>query len=216
MKRIASQFLATLLVTVVCNAAFSQVVDRPIKIDEMLWLQLSDEPEHHMKEAESNLKAGNLSGASHNLRKAIVFLRIDAANCSGSCKDALDYAADDLLALTHRIEKGTPVRTIELERAFARAEHAIAENHCACAKESWIHKRNELVGYRMRAAGLAIERAAKWSGEELDAGARTTVDETRKIGASLVEGKDFVVDEIGKGLTSLGEGIARTGRRIER
>jgi len=219
MKRLTAQLLATLLVTLVCSACYSQLLHRahrPIEIDEVLWLQLSDEPEHHMYEADREFKAGDSVAAAQNIRKAIVFLRIDATNAAESAKNALELAADDLQSMSHRIEHGHEIRAVDLEYAFARAQQAIAENHCACAKESWGQKRIQQAGYRMRAAGAAIERSAKWSGTELDAGVHTSVEDARRVGAAMVEEKNYVVDEIGKGLTSLGDGISSVGRRIER
>ena len=190
--------------------------NQPIEIDELLSLQLSDEPEHHMYEADRDLKANKKDSAAHNLRKAIVFLRIDAANATGDARNSLELAGDDLLAMTHRIEQGTEIRTVDLEYAFARAEHAMAENYCACAKESWGHKQARPTGYRMRAASAAIERSAKWSGKELDAAVQASVDDTRRLGAALVEENDYVVDEIGEGIAALGNGIFSVGRCIER
>ncbi|HQX50337.1 MAG TPA: hypothetical protein PLR25_10535 [Planctomycetaceae bacterium] len=219
MKRLTTQLLTTLLVTLVCSASYSQLLhraNRPIEIDEVLWLQLSDEPQHHMYDADRDFREGNRAGAVQNIRKTIVFLRVDAANASDSARNGLEVAADDLQSMAHRLENGTEVRAVDLESAFSRVQHAIAENHCACAKESWGHKRIQQAGYRMRAAGAAIERSAKWSGTELDAGVQASVEDARRVGATMVEDKDYAVDEIGKGLTSLGNGIASLGHRIER
>lgn len=218
MKRSSVHVIATLFVVFLCSNGFSQTIHagHRIEIDELLWLQLSDEPEHHMYEAHRYFSGGEREAAGHNLRKAAVYLQIDAANVNGEGQNDLKLAADQLVMMARGIEDGTVTDPMDLKDAFARAEHAIAENHCACAKESWRHKQVREAGYRMRAAGAALERSAKWSGHELEAGLKASVKETRQMGAELVEGKDYVVDEIGRGLTSLGNGIATLGHRFER
>lgn len=217
MKHTATIGLAIVLASTACLSANAQVLraSHTIKVNEILWLQLTDEPGRLMSEGHRQFESGNTAEASHCIRKAAVFLKIDAENSKGTTQQDLQNAADDLDAVARGIDDGSIRHAARLSQSFCRAEHALAEYQYGFARESWAQKEARLAGYRMRAAGTALERAARWSGDELEEGGARTIEATRRIGSAMVNGTDYVADEFGQGMDALGKGISRFGRRFE-
>jgi len=174
MKRMTTTLLVLMCAASICSTAAAQfqlLGERTIQVKETLWLELTDEPGHLMSEGHRQLRSGNTAASAHNIHKAAVFLQIYANNAKGYIQDDLGDSARDLETVSKGVADGSINGLPILERAFSRAEHALAEFQYGYAKESWTQKEARLAGYRMRAAGNALERSARWSGEELDAGA---------------------------------------------
>lgn len=187
---------------------------RKITVDEELWLRLADEPGHHMQESRDRFFRGDRTGAATHMRKAAVYLRLSAQNSTDPAGERLLSSAKELESLASQTEAGT-LRSIRmLESAFARAHHALALHHHAMATESWGRRQQRIAGYRMRAAADATERSARWAGGEIQEGATAVYRGTRTLGGRLIEGTGVVVDEVGKGLGTIGRQIERVGEKV--
>jgi hypothetical protein len=184
-------------------------------IHEVLWDDLADEPGQHMDRARVAFIELDARQAAAELRKAATYLKITAGNAAAATKRALLRSADELDELAHRVEAGT-VRTVgELDRAFARASHALSHHHCVIAERSWAARQTTRAGKQLRAAADNLERAAMRTGKALQTATETAVKDARIVSGKLVEGTGFVFDEIGKGFAAFGKLVENTGKSIE-
>jgi hypothetical protein len=188
---------------------------RTIKVNEELWLQLSDEPGRHLQSARDRFFNNDRASAAWHMRKAAVFLKISAQNATEKTEQNLRYSVSELESPASGVESGTVSSIRTLEHAFSRAEHAMAQHHYALASESWAKRESRIAGYRLRAAGDASERAARWTGQEVQEGATAVYQGSRTLGGKLIEGTGFVVEEVGKGFNAVGHQIERVGGLVK-
>ena len=60
-----------------------------------------------------------------------------------------------------------------------------------------------------------MEQAAKWSGGELETDATNTIDYARTVGAKLVKGAGWTVDEVDKGIKGISNALSEFGEKID-
>ena len=106
---------------------------RTIKVNEELWLQLSDEPGRHIQSARDRFFNNDRASAALHMRKAAVFLKISAQNATEKTEQNLRYSVSELESPASGVESGTVSSIRTLEHAFSRAEHAMAQHHYALA-----------------------------------------------------------------------------------
>jgi hypothetical protein len=184
-------------------------------IQEELWTDLADEPGQHMERAREAYLKVDAADAAAELRKAATYLKISAAQAAAGTKRTLLRSAMELEMLAKRVETGTVNSVGELDAATARALHALAHHHCVLAEKSWVQRETRCAGKQMRAAADNLERAAARTGETLRSATRAVARDVRVISGKLVEGTGFVVDEVGRGFTSLGKQVETVGKGIE-
>ena len=184
-------------------------------VQEELWTDLADEPGQHMERAREAYLKVDAADAAAELRKAATHLRISASQAAAGTKRTLIRSAVELEALARRVEAGTVKSVGELDAAIARALHSLAHHHCVLAEKSWVQRETRCAGKQMRAAADNLERATARTGEALRSGTRKVAKDIRVISGKLVEGTGFVVDEVGRGFTSLGKQVETVGKGIE-
>lgn len=204
-----------LTMTLSANFADAQVPGaKQITADEYLWLQLVDEPYHHMQAAREQFLLGDRRGAADELRTSAVYLRISSQNSPRTTRPALLEAATDLENQAIRVQAGTLKTVNRLDQSFARAEYALARHHHAAATESWSKQQARAAGLRIQAATTAAERASVWTGHKVSDGAKTVYSGARSLGGGLVQGSGYVVDQVGRGFESVGKQIGSLGQKI--
>lgn len=67
-----------------------------IEIQEDLWVQLADEPGHHIDDGFASFRMGQLNESAGSIRKAAVFLQIAACNSTDQTKESIGDAAEQL------------------------------------------------------------------------------------------------------------------------
>jgi hypothetical protein len=102
----------------------------------------------------------------------------------------------------------------DLDNAFARAEHALAEQYHALAKAAHKNDNDELAGKYMQAAAQQLRHAVLWSGREIDKATAGAIDATRIAAGKLVEGSGWAAAEGGKLFADLGRAIERAGKLV--
>lgn len=80
---------------------------------------------YHVKQAKTKLAAKDKSGAAVEIRKAIAFLKIEAAHTGHDITGDLKSALDDMEALAKKVESGTDIAAKDLDQAFARARKSL-------------------------------------------------------------------------------------------
>lgn len=184
-------------------------------VHEELWDDLADEPGRHMDRARQAFLDVNAGEAASEMRKAAAHLKITAAQAALATRHALLRSAHELETLARRVEAGTVKSVTELDRAFARAAHALSHHHWVMAERSWAAQQSARAGRQLRAAADDLERAASRTGKALESATGTVVKDTRIISGKLVEGTGFVFDEIGKGILTFGKQVESVGKGIE-
>jgi len=182
--------------------------------DVTTWYPISEEPEHHFKDAIGAYATKNYQEAAADIRKGTSYLRLEASRATGEAKQELDSSVKQLDALASSAEGASIKDEHSMRNTFARADHALALEHRYKAGESWAHKEYDKTGYELKAAAHGLESAADWVGAEAKAGTSTTVADTRVLGDKLVSGASWTRDEVVKGFEFLGSGINSLGQKI--
>lgn len=184
-------------------------------VHEELWEDLAEEPGRHMDRARQAFLDVDAREAAEEMRNAATHLKITAGQATLATRHALLRSAHELESLAKRVEAGAVKSVTELDRAFARAAHALAHHHCVMAERSWAARQNARAGRQLRSAADNLERAAARTGQALETATGTVVKDTRFLSGKLVEGTGFVFDEIGKGILTFGKQVETVGKGIE-
>ena len=169
----------------------------------------ADEPGHHFHQARENFLTKDMKGAASEIRKAVGFMKLEAARATGDGKKALTRSIDELEKLASDVEKGTVTSSNDLGKAFARAHHALALHYHLKASKAWAEKETSKTGHALKAAASHLERALAWSGHEVEAAVVRVMETARDVGEKLISGAHWTADEVGKALKDLGEKIER-------
>jgi hypothetical protein len=102
----------------------------------------------------------------------------------------------------------------DMDNAFARAEHALAEQYHVLAEAAHKNDNDELAGKYMQAAAQQLRHAVLWSGREIDKATAGAIDATRIAAGNLVEGSGWAAVEGGKLFADLGRAIERAGKLV--
>lgn len=199
---------------IIDKAARANLERRWLVSDVTTWYPVSEEPQHHFTEAVAAFAKKDYKNAAIEIRKATSFIRLEARRATGEAKLAIDNSVSDLDKLALSVEKGTVKDKKLMDKAFAKAEHALALGHRAKAAESWVIKDYNKVGYDLKAAAHGLESSASWIGGEAKAGSLAAVADTRALGDKLISGANWTRDEVAKGFESLGNGINALGHEI--
>ena len=176
-----------------------------VLVEEDILYVFVDEPGHHFHQARENFLKKDMKGAASEIRKAVGFMKLEAARATGDGKKALTTSIDELKKLASDVEKGTVKSSNDLGKAFARAHHALAVHHHLKASESWAKKETSKTGHALKAAASHLERALAWSGHEIEAAVVKVMEMGRGVGEKLIQGSRWTADEVGKALKDLGE-----------
>lgn len=195
------------------KALRADVVLRHVVIDESVWLQLTDEPQHHFGAAAAAFAKNEYKHAAEEIRKGEAFIELEAIRAGKDGRNALNAAAAELKKLATSVEKGSVKDGKALEAAFAKAEHALALSHRVSASESWLKKEFKRAGAELEAAAQHVENAAAWVGAEVKAGALAAAADARALGDKLRSGAAWTRDEVAKGFESLGNAIDAVGKK---
>jgi hypothetical protein len=186
-----------------------------IVVEEDVAIVLADEHEHYFNKAHEAFLKKNYKTAAADIRKAVGFLKLDAAAADIEGEKAISDSVNELEKLAKDTEKGKVTTAKVLEQAFSRADYAVAKAQQVKANESWLKKKAEETGHALKSAALHFENAAKWAGHKLETGTVDVVKGARKVAGKLIEGAGWVPEEVGKGITAIGSEISKFGKKIE-
>lgn len=182
--------------------------------DVTTWYSVAGEPQRHFGAAIEAYARKDYQAAASEVRKAAGYVRLESARAVGSAGIELDAAAAALEKTAGSLDKGAVRTGKDLDRVFAKADHALALAHRAEAAQSWARKSYDQTGYELKAAAQGIEGAAAWSGADVRAAAAAGAADARAIGDKLASGGVWAKDEVAKGFESLGTALNTMGRSI--
>jgi hypothetical protein len=103
----------------------------------------------------------------------------------------------------------------ELDDAFSQVYKTLAKNEYMNATRSWAEKNMDETGAALEATARNLEKAAEWSGQELEEDAKTAVRASRDITSKLRQGTGWLASEVGESLQALGKEIDDFGKQVE-
>lgn len=196
------------------KAARADMERRWLVTDVTTWYPVSEEPQRHFTDAIAAYAKKDYKAAATDIRKATSYLRLEAGRATGEVKRELDSSVAHLDTLGAAVEKGAVKDERSMEKAFGRANHALALEHRTKAAEFWTRKEFDKAGYEFKAAAHGLESAAGWVGGEAKEGASAAVADTRALGDKLASGGNWTRDEVAKGFEALGNSINALGQKI--
>jgi hypothetical protein len=152
--------------------------------------------------------------AAAEIRRGAAFLDEEAKLATDDRKKALIASARELDQLADRERKGAVHSVQELERAFARAEHALARYYHSKALESWYGKAVPDAGRHLKAAAVHLENALDWAGHRLEAGGMQAIQEGKRIGEKMEKGAGWGDSEVRKAIEDMKKEIDEGGHKI--
>lgn len=190
--------------------------ERQVMIVEDVWLTLLEVPSRGLEQARAEYLNDKRQEAATDIRASANFMKLVESHAKHHADlRHLNRAIKDLDELAAEVERGRVEDVSSLDVRFAQAEHALASHYHREAKDAYEHGRHPAAGHYLRASANDLERAAKWSGHELEAGTKDVIHFSRTVSGKLIEGVGFVPDEVGKAITGIGHGIEKVGHAIE-
>jgi hypothetical protein len=179
-------------------------------IFEQVWLYFDDKPEEYFFKAGNDLEAGDLEAASHDLRTAAAYLKVEAARGRGASKKALKASIQELEDTAGRIKDGAVIPDGEMDRMFARAHLALAEHHydrvsdlLKLKEKGWIR-----AGEELDVSAIHIQHGMGWITGSPDQARHAALGKIRETAGELTEGKLIKAETINKAVEKLASEIA--------
>ena len=168
----------------------------------------TDEPDKSMAAAHESFLKGDMNQASDQIGKASASVKRQANEVAKDAKSGVTKAAADLDKLGQSVKAGSVKSVDELNKSFAKVDHALATAWHKTAAETQKAGKDATGPLTRAAAGL--DGAAKWSGSKLQQGAQASVDAIRKAGQGVQTGAAAV----GNWFQNIGDGISDLGGRL--
>jgi serine protease Do len=166
------------------------------------------------KKARESFLRGDFQAAATAIRKGEAFVKQEADRATREAKQSLMTSSEDLRKLADELRKGEIHSVKELDSVFARTHHALARYYQEKASKSWAQKAIMETGRYLRLAAVHLENALAWAEYRIEAGAATAVDEARRLGEKMEQGKEWVASEATKSIDAIRKEVGEAGRKI--
>jgi hypothetical protein len=103
------------------------------------------------------------------------------------------------------VKNGTVKSADDLKKTFAKVDHQIAGCWHKTAEQA--QKAGKDSTADLKKAGVALEGAAKWSGNQLDEGTKKTVDAVKKAADQTGQGVKAGAQDVNNWFKGIGHGI---------
>ncbi len=183
-------------------------------VEEDYLFFLDDEPQTHFEKAKESFLEGDKKATAKEIRKAVVFMKLEESRATAEGKEALSTSIDELNKLADDIEKGAAVSDKDLDHAFARAHQALTKHHLSKAKEEY-GKDSKKAGYELKAAANHLEYAVKWSGGKMEEGFDAGVSDARTIAGKIIDGAGWTAEKVSKAMEYLANESDKLGKKVE-
>jgi hypothetical protein len=183
-------------------------------VEEDVLLQFVELPGEHFHKARQSFLKKDYKTAAEEIRKGQAFLRLQAARATNEGKKGLIASVAELEKLANNVEKGTVTSAKTLDRAFAKAHHALAKHHYLKAIEYKAKNDVRRTGHSLKAAAVHLEHGFAWAGHELEAVSVRAIKDVGLLAGKLLEGTGWVAEEVGKAIEKIGQEIDKLGKVI--
>jgi hypothetical protein len=176
------------------------------------WVPLVPFPYDHLYKAHEEFADRDRKAAATDVHQAAAFLKLEEKRATNTGRAALDASARELDDLANRIDENGVSSVSELDAAFARAEHALAEHHYRKALGDWAKDDAVSAGHALDAAVTDLEHALTWSRRKAETSTVAAIDEARPLARKLIGDTDWARDEVDRVIRDVGNGIERFGK----
>src|SRR5262245_1164950 len=149
-----------------------------------------------------------MNKASDQISKASADVKRQANQVAKDAKSGVTKAAAELDKLGQSVKAGSVKSADELNKSFAKVDHALATAWHKTAAETQNAGKDATGALKKAATGL--DGAAKWSGNKLQQGTQASIDAIKKAGQGVQSGAAAV----GKWFQGIGDGITDLGQRL--
>ena len=178
-----------------------------IVVADDLWRDLVDELDHHLQAGYEDLNRKDNRAAAREIRKGMVFVKLEAARASGADRKTLDAEAAGLEKLADGLGQGTVPAPGTIERAFATAHGDIARNHLDLARADWSGHDAATTGQELKAAITHLRQGLKWADRKLGPDEGTAVVDAEGLAESLAGESGWKVEDVEQALKAVSSGI---------
>lgn len=150
------------------SAGQQQQQDAPegfVLIEERVVYLLGNQPQQHFLAAAQKLAANDKQGAGAELRIAANYIDMQASR-AGQEKQHLTKASQKLNKLAEKAQAGEISSPDELNKAFAKANLALARHYQAKAESALEGKNYVMAGYDLDNAANSFRQAMVWSDQQ--------------------------------------------------
>ncbi len=187
-----------------------------LPLHEEAWDGFGVEPSKQLASARAAFLALDLPVSASEIRKAAKNLREAADNAADETRNALHEAALGLEKLEKRVANRSVESVHELDHAFARAYHAMAQQQFAAGERLWRDRMPRQAGQHLRAAADNLERAAAASGHRLTDTTTELLKESRNLSGKLVAGMGYAAEDVGRVFEGIGHQVEHVGQSISK
>lgn len=191
-----------------------EVPEGYVMVEEEILMMFAEAPGEHFRQANELFKARQFTQCAAQIRQGNAYLRLQLARADVQGKRALKEAVSDLEQLAQDVQSGKVKDTSRLERTFARAHHALARHHQIKAQQYQREEARAKTIKALQAVATHLENGCRWSGQQLDAGVRTAVRETKELPGEMAGGIGWTMEKLGACLNKLGTGIDKLGQTV--
>jgi hypothetical protein len=185
-----------------------------VLVEEDVLLQFVELPGEHFHKARQSFLTKDYKAAAEEIRRGEAFLRLQAARATTEGRKGLIASVAELERLANNVEKGTVTSAKTLDRAFAKAHHALAKHHYLKAIEYKAKNDVRRTGHSLKAAAVHLEHGFAWAGHELEAVSVRAIKDVGLLAGKLLEGTGWVAEEVGKAIEKIGQEIDKLGKVI--
>jgi hypothetical protein len=142
---------------------FADLSDRYVPEHPDYWRFLQDEPEIYFNSAREFFKAGEKIKAAVDLRRSLVFLKMEAVRAGQKAKDQLFAAVHGISQLAASVEKSGAITPEVFDRYLSRGHQALAASHSFLARKNLDEKHPEIAEIEYQASMLNLRCAGTLS-----------------------------------------------------
>jgi hypothetical protein len=180
-------------------------------VEEDVVAPLIGEPEHHFHHALKYFREGKNKQSAQEIQIGAALLKLEAGRHEAANKEGLLKAADELDKLADQVKQGQVKSQKPLQRAFAKADIALATHYQKMAKDSINQADGKKTGGWLAASADYVERGAHWVGHKFEAGEAAVVRGARALGHKLEGGANASSGEVNKQADALGNEADKLG-----
>jgi hypothetical protein len=174
--------------------------------------ELTTQPDKDMAAAHEAFAKGDMKTASTEIHKAATYVKNESKKVAAGSQAGVKAAGESLDKLGDDVKAGTIKSGDELNKAFARTDHALATAWHATGSAAQTSSR--ATSRALRQTGTALAGAAHWSGQTLSVGTQKTVDAVRQAGTATDKGVKASAEAVSGWFKDLGDGIKDVAQKL--
>jgi hypothetical protein len=192
----------------------ADIKQRWVEANEIAWYPYVEQPDQHFKNAHDSFLSRDFKKTAEEIRKGAAFVKLEDMRATGDAQQSLNASTVELAKLADEASRGEVKDVKSLDKAFARADYALALSHRAKASEGWASKDATKAGYELRAAANYLEQGASRAGGDAESGVSAGVKDTRELAGKLIKGVSVASDDVGKVMETIGQEIGMLGKNV--